>query len=157
MLQNTTRFCSLALVGIGLGGCTISTPFSGPGVNEPETKTVVVALTHAVLNPKKRDAFDEHTELVVDALPSFKGFVGYSVRKELFGHEAWTMTVWTDEESLADFVDSDVHTRAIEAGMPATVSARFHRFEMKATAVPVNWDEALTLLDERGSDHGYGR
>ena len=135
-----------------LGGCTISTPFKGPGYNrgagvafDQSTDTVVVALTHAVVG-KDRDNFDRGVSRVVDSLAQQPGLIGYSLRRELFGNEAWTLTVWRDEASLDAFVRSSAHQQAIRSGAAELVAANFRRLELPASEIPIDWEHALEYL-----------
>ncbi|MDJ0779791.1 MAG: antibiotic biosynthesis monooxygenase [Gammaproteobacteria bacterium] len=148
----------LALTALGLAmavfatGCAISTPFGGPGFDRERGVTavaaderVIVALTHAVLG-ERRQAFDRQVGLVADTLPSQQGLIAYSLRKELLGNEAWTMTVWRDEESLQRFVRSSAHQQAIRSSAGELAAVRFSRFEVPASSLPLGWDEALEYL-----------
>ncbi len=139
-----------------LSNCAVSTPFRGPGFNDARGvssehlgHSVVVALTHAVLTGD-RSTFDEQSRQVADSMESHEGLIAYSVRKQLLGNERWTMTVWTDEEALARFVQSRVHRRAIEQGMPALGNTRFHHFQIPASELPLSWSRALAILEDQG-------
>ena len=139
-------------------GCVIDTPLKGPGVEsgsgemKDEAETVFVSLTYAVLvdDPKLNSTFWSHVGMVEASLPGHPGFVGYSKRKRLFGNEAWTMTIWTDEKSLNDFIESEVHQTAIRDSMKALDSATFARIELKREEIPLSWKSALPLLDKYG-------
>jgi len=108
---------------------------------------VVVALTHAVVDPAKRKPFDVHTANVVRSMDSHEGLVGFSVRKQLFGNEAWTMTVWRDAAALEAFTRSPVHVAAIRAGAPALVEARFHTLTWPDAKKPPSWRQAKRILE----------
>jgi heme-degrading monooxygenase HmoA len=142
------------LIAACLPSCRVAMPFSGPGYSRSEGvtlpgagETVVVAVTHAVVDNSKRGPFDEGTRRVDESLSSLDGFIGRSLRIHLFGNEAWTMTVWRDEESLDAFVASTTHRRAIRDGMPALKSARFLRFRIPTREVPPSWGDVLKRLD----------
>lgn len=139
----------------GLAGCQMATPFSGPGysggsggsgvIGAAAGERVVVGVTHAVLDGRKRSVFDEHTRRVVRSLPEHDGYLGHSIRTRVFGHEVWTMTVWRDGAALDAFVRSPVHQEAIRRGMPAVIAAQFMRLEWPATSPPPSW----TAIQER--------
>ncbi len=141
------------LTAVVTAGCTVATPFRGPmyqarsGVVAPGP-TVHVAITHAVLDEDRRlrRAFWSHVGKVADALPGQTGYVGHSRRRNLAGSEAWTMTVWTDEESLDAFASSDVHLAAIQAGGAALRSFRSARAKLFVDEVPISWQRALAIL-----------
>ncbi|MDJ0942566.1 MAG: antibiotic biosynthesis monooxygenase [Kiloniellales bacterium] len=154
---------TLALLSVfGLGGCAISTPFQGPGYDRRDGVTVdgegrlVVAVTKAVLRDDgaRRATFWDYVFEVEASLPERPGFVGYSLRRELLGKQAWTMTVWTDEASLAAFVESDIHQAAIREALGALACARFARLEVARDEVPVAWDRALALFEAQAAPCG---
>ena len=152
---------SLVLLSLLTFGCTISTPFRGPGydrgsgVTVAGNNTVIVSLTNAVLHDdgKLRDTFDRYVEQVVDSLEGREGLVGYSLRRQLLGNEAWTMTVWRDENSLRQFVNSGPHQAAIREAFPSLKSARFARVEVSRDEIPISWERAEQLLEQ--STRGY--
>jgi heme-degrading monooxygenase HmoA len=138
-----------------LPSCRVAMPFSGPGYSRSEGvtlpgvgETVVVAVTHAVVDNAKRGPFDEGTRRVDESLPTLDGFIGRSLRIELLGNEAWTMTVWRDEEALESFVSSPAHRLAVREGLPALKSARFLRFAIPTRDVPPSWDDVLHRLEQ---------
>jgi heme-degrading monooxygenase HmoA len=149
---------------VGLRGCAFGSSFRGEGrlreiaregrsSNSPageqaQKPTVMVGLTNAVLDPKTRAVFDDHTHRVLRSLPQQPGYVGHAVRTRPFGNEVWTMTVWQDEQALDAFVASDVHREAIRRGLVAVRSARFARFEWPADRGAPTWAEALRVLEE---------
>ena len=123
----------------------------------PES-VVVVGITHVTTgnDSEKNDIFWENTYAVVDALPTHNGYLGHKVRKQIFGNEGWTMTVWKDEESLNNFVRGDRHSTAMQNGLDAVAKARFVRFTTKRSAIPLGWDEAEKMMTEKGRDL-YGK
>ncbi len=154
---------TLALLStFALGGCAISTPFQGPGYDRRNGVTiagegrVVVALTKAVLRDDGalRSTFWDYVLRVEASLPERAGFVGYSLRRELIGKRAWTMTVWSDEASRAAFVQSDVHQAAIGEAMGALACARFARLEVARDEVPIPWHRALALFEDQEAPCG---
>jgi heme-degrading monooxygenase HmoA len=78
--------------------------------------------------------------------------LGHKVRKQLLGNEAWTMTVWQNEESLNHFVRGDMHSNAIQNGLDAVAKARFVRFTIERSKIPLSWDEAEKMMNEKGRD-----
>ncbi len=146
-----------------LVGCTISTPFQGPGYDPDKglviegVQTAYVGLTLAVLkkDPKLQSVFWSHVKKVEAALSDRPGFIGYSKRTRLLGNRAWTMTVWTDEASLEAFVRSEVHQTAIRESMNALESAAFARIEINRESIPLSWNHAIAILEARRE--GYKR
>jgi hypothetical protein len=153
MTRHGLRALSIPLAA-ALTGCTVSTPFRGPlfslraGVTA-DVNTVQVVVTHTVLGDDRdlRWAFWRHVWRIADELPAQPGFVGHSMRRNLVGSQAWTMTVWLDERSLGAFAASDVHRTAIEESGAALRSFRSARVELPLDEVPVAWSRAQELLD----------
>ncbi len=144
----------MSMIG-GVAGCSISTPFRWPGFDPKSgvtipgaSKVIVVAITHVIVDSDKRRAFDDHTMRVVNNMSRQPGLIGYSVRKQILGDEAWTVSVWSDEDSLRRFVYTPEHLRAMAAGEPAMKAVRFRRFSMPANELPLNWDRVLRNLED---------
>ena len=152
------RLAIAALSLLALGGCAIATPFKGPGFDPKEGVTlegpdrVVVAVTKAVLqgDSNERSGFWTNVRRVEASLESRQGLIGYSLRRQLFGATAWTMTVWVDEASLDAFVGSRVHQTAIEQSLPALSQTGFARVEVGRDDIPLPWDRAVEILEEDG-------
>ncbi len=140
--------------------CTLGTPFRSTDTLEalPNDAKVMVGITHVITgdDSKKNDVFWDHTMRVVDSLPSNQGYLGHKIRKQIFGHEGWTMTVWQDEASLQRFIDSQKHRDAIKNGIDAVAMASFVRFEALKSDMPISWDYAKKIMNKKGRDI-YGR
>lgn len=157
-----SRMASRALMALAvvplLGACAISTPFprlkmSGAGADDQ----VVVVLTHIVVDSNQRSEFDRQTRRVIDSLPSHSGMLGYSARRQIFGNEAWTMSMWASDADRAGFVRSAVHQEAIAKSAPAVVNIQLKRLSLTRKDVPAGWPRALELLAEPGDLRTYGQ
>jgi hypothetical protein len=142
--------------GLILSGFNIGTPFrySKSFNSLPDDAQVIVGITHVTVGKDsvKNKLFWNHTFKVVDSLPSHTGYLGHKIRKQLFGKEGWTMTVWADEDSLHRFVSGDTHSQAIKNGLGAVVKARFVRFTLSKSQLPLSWDDAEKIMDDQGRD-----
>ena len=139
-------------------GCTVGRPFSGPGFDpsrgvtaEGAGDTVVVAVTHTTVSWRwaARRTFSHQLWEVVESMPEQRGLVGYSVRRKLFGKDAWTLSVWTSEEALSDFLKSAPHRAAVRDGGPTLTSLRYARAEVPVEQIPVGWPWALDLIESQ--------
>jgi heme-degrading monooxygenase HmoA len=146
---------------IGVSGCSIATGFRGPGYDRKAGVTlqdvgpsVIVVMTHAVYDPAQKRTFFDATNRVADSLPDNPGLVGHSIRTRIFGHEAWTMTIWRDHESADEFAVSPIHKEAVRVGMPTLRSSRFLRFDWPTNEVPPPWSDAIRRLEAQGRDPG---
>jgi heme-degrading monooxygenase HmoA len=133
-----------------LAGCAIATPYktTDAGAALPKNAPTVVAVTLAVVSDDRaaRKVFWENVWRIERALPEQPGLLGYSLRQELLGNKAWTMTAWRSEEDLRRFVASPLHRQAIDATPPALVDSRFVRVARTNGQLPLRWDEALEEL-----------
>ena len=142
-----------------LGACAVSTPFpkiaqSSPGqADDP----VVLVLTRVSVAADKRVEFDRQISRVVGSMGQHAGLLGYSARRELFGTEGWTLTVWANDEARAGFVRSAVHKEAMAKVEPAITGAEFKRVVMARKDLPASWDDALKLLAEPEGVRFYGQ
>ncbi len=141
------------VVSAGLAGlfdaCTIGTPV--PRLVQPDTanaadQTVVLVLTRVVLNPDKRGEFDRQNKRVMASMGQHPGLLGYAARKQVFGNEGWTMSVWENDAARAAFVHSAVHREAIAKSTPALVAVELKRLTMPRKDLPQDWDAVLRLL-----------
>lgn len=138
---------------LAVGACTISTPYKILADPPDPAAPVVVAVTRASLDPQRRAAFDRYTASLIDTLPKQPGLLGYSVRRELFGNDAWTMTVWRDDAARRAFVYSQLHQEAITDTYGTLVNARFIRYPAMPGDLPPKWADVLKRLDLDG--RGY--
>ena len=145
-----------ALVTIIVGGCAIGTPFPRWQATTAERdQQVVLVITRIVVNPSKRREFDRQTSLVINSMPSHKGLLGYSARRELFGDQGWTISVWADDAARQNFVRSAVHRRAIQQSESAIVTVELKRLTLSRSALPNNWASALVLFDGPANKRTY--
>ena len=146
------------LIPVILSGCKIGTPFSGPATKRPPgpgtspDDPVVVGLTYVVVGKDKKRAktFWSHVWNVKEAMQDQPGFLGAAVRRKVFGKEAWTLSVWEDDQSVDAFVGSSYHRKAMKEGWPALTTARFARIQVTRSEIPISWKRAEQILAERG-------
>ena len=118
----------------------------------PSDRAVVVGITHVTLGDEqeKNGVFWDYTRQVIESLPEHQGYLGHKLRKKLLADEAWTMTVWADEDALDQFVSGSVHVMAMGNGLPAVKSARFVRLILPRAEAPLDWDTAEQMMSEKG-------
>lgn len=142
-----TGLVSLLLV----TACQVSTPFKETSLRAqlPSGTKVIVVVTEAVVAAEKpqNPQFWKHVTDLREHMVEQPGLVGFSVRRSLFGHRAWTMTIWADEQSINQFVASPRHQEAISESMDELQAANFARFEVSLNELPVSWDLALSQLE----------
>ena len=140
-----------------LTGCFYLGPFfeaSDRFVELSNDQTVVVGITHVTLadESRKNAIFWDHTRQVIQSLPKHKGYLGHKMRKKLFIDEAWTMTVWEDDNALNSFVRGGIHGTAMGKGLPAVKKARFVRLAMPRSQAALSWSKAEEIMKAKGRD-----
>lgn len=140
-----------------LNACAISTPWPRltPATAAVTDEQVVLVLTRVVVDPAQRAEFDRQNSLVMASMTSQPGLIGYSARRQLFGDEGWTMSVWASEEARAAFVRSAVHRKAIAKSLPAVRSVELKRLSVARKDLPTDWDQVLRLLAEPEGRRNY--
>lgn len=139
----------LLFLALSLSGCAIATPFRDNPEARAKAGPAIAAITEAQLGADRaaRNRFWEGTRRVEQALMQQPGFLGYSIRREILGDRAWTMTVWQSEADLLRFVQSDMHREAIRIGRPALVSGRFARVPLAPGERSLTWARALEAIE----------
>lgn len=144
-------------------GCAIARPFEGPGYDPgrgvtagPEVQEAVVMLTWARLDGDKRDAFDDHIDIIMERIDTQPGLIGSSFRIEILGDEVWTMSAWENAEALRRFVKSELHLDAMVAGAPAVVDMKFSQLTVPRRDIPISWDRALETLAAQSQRYSHG-
>lgn len=137
-----------------LSGCCVSTPFkwideNKNGLAKNKDEQIIVAVTHATIDPAKRKIFDQGANRVLDSLPTQPGLIAYSVRRQVFGNEVWTATAWADEESLLRFVQSPAHLQAVKEGSIAVRDIDYSRIKMRRSELPVSWSQLLSASQKK--------
>lgn len=155
-MYSKTLFVFLALIFILTSSCVFAPPFKGPKY-DAKTKSltldpnreVILALTNATLERKKRGGFDSRSKTIFQNLESYEGYIGGTVRVEIFGDEVWTMTVWENEAALQNFVNSTRHLDAMY--MTNQAMKKFRHFNVKVLAknLPLTWEQAQLLLNSK--------
>jgi heme-degrading monooxygenase HmoA len=120
----TIAFCFIS--------CTVSTPFKTSDSDKDPNRIVLVALTHVVLNPnsENKDLFWDYVFKIEENLSEIPGAVGHSLRKKLFTDEGWTMSVWENEASMNNFVQSGLHKEAVEKSSSALKLVEYARVKL---------------------------
>lgn len=155
--MNYLRSVSFASIVALFTGCSVSTPFKWVEAPARDASVrsddeLLIAVTHARVDSAQRKLFDDGASRVLQSLPSQPGLIGYSVRKQLFGDEVWTATVWTDETAMLQFVRSPDHVRAVRESSSAVRTIEYARLHVRRSALPVSWSQLLVMTQSATSD-----
>jgi hypothetical protein len=84
-----------------------------------------------------------YTAQVVKQLTSAQGLLGYSVLARPLSKRFWTLSAWNSEAALRTFVNHPPHVRIMTALTPHMDKTDFVRWMVKASELPLSWDDAL--------------
>ena len=142
---------------VWLNGCAIGTPWPRLPVPSPKQaqERVVLVLTHVVVDTKQRREFDRENSRVLASMGSHPGLIGHAARRQLFGDQGWTMSVWASDEARAAFVRSAVHREAIARSTPALRTVELKRLTVARKDLPADWDQVLRMLADPEGRRNY--
>jgi hypothetical protein len=90
-------------------------------------------------------SFFGKTSAIRNQLNGSGGLVGYSLRAQLLGKKAWTLSVWEDEDALAEFVGKAPHVDTMKT-VKLGQERKFVRWKLLGSEVPPSWDRAIEQL-----------
>ncbi len=156
-LYRAIRTLVLSSLASLLGACAIGTPFPKLAVSTGEAaeQPVVLVLTKVVVDQDRRAEFDRQNSRVIASMNQQPGLLGFGARRELFGPQGWTITIWADEASRAAFMRSGVHGEAILRSRQAIVAAEFKRLTLPRRDLPKDWDSVLQMLADPQGRRSY--
>ena len=94
-------------------------------------------------------SFVRQSGMIQEQLEDTRGLVGYSMRAQLLGKRAWTLSVWEDEAALQEFVRKSPHVDTMTRPIIQPGRSRFVRFKLAGSKVPPSWEEALAQREKR--------
>src|SRR2546430_3525861 len=86
--------------------------------------------------------FIRQSNAIQKQLQGSRGLIGYSLRAQLLGKKAWTLSVWEDEHALNEFVRKSPHVDTIRR-VRLGEARKFVRWKLLGSEVPPKWEEAL--------------
>jgi len=90
-------------------------------------------------------SFIRQSNAIQKQLKGSLGLIGYSLRAQLLGKKAWTLSVWEDEPALNDFVGKSPHVNTMRK-VSLGEARKFVRWKLLGSEVPPKWDDALAHL-----------
>ena len=75
------------------------------------------------------------------------GLVGYTLRARPVSRNYWTLSVWTDQAALQQFMRTSPHVGVMSSLKPFMGPTRFVQWEITAADGRPSWPEALDRLD----------
>jgi quinol monooxygenase YgiN len=88
-------------------------------------------------------AFFRFTFQIQKQLRGTPGVLGYALRAKPLSRNFWTLSAWTDEKALMDFVVKIPHEQAMKAMLSHMGPAKFTKWKVSGSALPLRWEEAM--------------
>jgi len=88
-------------------------------------------------------SFFRFTFQIQSQLRNTPGAIGYSLRAKLLSRNFWTLSAWTDEKALTEFVMKIPHAQAMKVLMPHMGPTTFTKWQVQGAALPLRWDDAM--------------
>ncbi|MCY0954253.1 DUF3291 domain-containing protein [Streptomyces sp. H27-S2] len=80
---------------------------------------------------------------------SAPGVIGASLRAEPMKKTFWTLSAWSDQESLDRFSRSDPHARIVSRLRKVMDGSVFVFYPVDHDSLPVAWDDAVARLADK--------
>jgi quinol monooxygenase YgiN len=96
-------------------------------------------------------AFLNFTFQIQKQLRSTPGIIGYSLRAKPLSRNFWTLSGWTDEKALMDFVTKIPHSQAMKAMTPHMGPTNFTKWKVSGSALPLRWEDAMKRAQKGGT------
>ncbi|HEX4878511.1 MAG TPA: hypothetical protein VFV39_01590 [Limnobacter sp.] len=145
--------CLLAVV--GLTGFSISTPMSFPKGKQAVATQARLVVTHATIKARQSSRFYDLSEAVVDSLKNQPGVLAYSVRRQVFGNQAWTLTLWEGESGTSAFVNNTAHAKAMASVNEVLDCARFLRVNWSGPVKDLRWEDVLARMEQESTAYSF--
>jgi heme-degrading monooxygenase HmoA len=155
-LNKLLMVTSLIVAGLVLTAFSVSTPFVYPQGKEIKASKAKLVVTHATIRAGQSTPFYDRSEEVVKSLKDQPGLLAYSIRRQLFGNQAWTLTLWDSEHSKSAFTRSSAHQSAMAEASSVLSCARFLRVDWSGEVKNLDWEEVLGRLDTESVSYRFG-
>ncbi len=76
------------------------------------------------------------------------GLIGYSLEAQPLARKFWTLSVWSDQQSLMDFVGRVPHGRIMRELAPHLGKSQFVRWTVESQEIPLDWNSAKARITQ---------
>jgi quinol monooxygenase YgiN len=110
-------------------------------------QTYLVMASHLPLNRITSTVpFFRGVAAIRKQLANANGLVGYTLRAKPLARDYWTLSVWTDQSALQQFMRTPPHVRLMNSLKPFMGPTKFVQWEITAANGRPNWTGALERL-----------
>ena len=116
---------------------------------EPGTELTVLATRLPLCAHRHIPGFMRWTMRIRRQLSRAPGLVGYSLDAHLLGKTFWTVSAWTDQAAMDDFVHGDPHAAGMAAIRPHMLRSTFVFWTVGPEDLPIRWADVRRRVDEK--------
>ena len=127
-------------------------PWTAAGDMEPGREYVVMASHLPLRRLTSTLRFFRAVAAIRKQLRSAEGLVGYTLRARPLARKYWTLSVWDDRATLAQFMRTPPHVGIMSSLKPLMASTRFVQWQITAGDGRPSWGDALERLAAYRSD-----
>ena len=127
-------------------------PWTAAGDMEPGREYVVMASHLPLRRLTSTLRFFRAVAAIRKQLRSAEGLVGYTLRARPLARKYWTLSVWDDRATLAQFMRTPPHVGIMSSLKPLMAPTRFVQWQITAAEGRPSWSDALERLAAYRSD-----
>jgi len=127
-------------------------PWTAAGDMEPGREYVVMASHLPLRRLTSTLRFFRAVAAIRKQLRSAEGLVGYTLRARPLARKYWTLSVWDDRATLAQFMRTPPHVGIMSSLKPLMAPTRFVQWQVTAAEGRPSWSDALERLAAYRSD-----
>ena len=127
-------------------------PWTAAGDMEPGREYVVMASHLPLRRLTSTLRFFRAVAAIRKQLRSADGLVGYTLRARPLARKYWTLSVWDDRATLAQFMRTPPHVGIMSSLKPLMAPTRFVQWQITAGDGRPSWSDALERLAAYRSD-----
>jgi len=152
------------LLACSSGELQVDVPLAGAGL-DPEAgltgdrhETYVVSTTQLVVKPDAMSDFGDRVADIFTDIATREGLVAYGFASDEGCNHQRTLTVWSSEEAMFDFMVGEEHTKAMNATLAISDAGRVTHWTATAEEVEaLTWDQAVSRMAEVDNSSVYTR
>ncbi|MFF3015976.1 DUF3291 domain-containing protein [Streptomyces sp. NPDC057939] len=128
-------------------------PWSTPVRPAPDAEVHVMASRFETITLLGAFRFFLKAPGIIAQIRKAPGAHGVALRARVLRRTFLTLSAWEDQEALHRFAGSEPHRSSSRAAAAFTKEAEFTFWSVRASELPIGWDEAERRLAERKSAH----
>ncbi|HVL04769.1 MAG TPA: hypothetical protein VM388_02195 [Acidimicrobiales bacterium] len=117
---------------------------------EPGAELTAVATRLPLRSHRHIPAFLRWTMRIRGQLAGAEGLVGYSLDAHLLGKTFWTVSAWTSQAVIEEFVGQDPHASSMAAIRPNMQRPAFLFWTVAAEDLPIRWGDVRSRMGGQG-------